>query len=55
MPSGQLNDIDRYLQILDETGQSPWFQPILRNVRKILLALLIGILIFMMLFDVGVV
>ena len=55
LPTGQLDDVDRYLQILDETGQSRWFKPILRNARKIILALLIGYMIFLALFDVGIV
>ena len=35
MPSGQLRDVDRYLEILDEQERRPWFVPLLRNIRVI--------------------
>ena len=35
MPSGQFDDADRYLQILDERGERPWYVPLLRHQRKI--------------------
>ena len=42
MPSGQLRDIDRYIELLDEQGERPWFGPILRNVRVITVIYLLG-------------
>lgn len=42
MPRGQLRDIDRYIELLDEQGERPWFGPILRNVRMITVACLLG-------------
>ena len=34
-PSGQLNDVERYLELIDEQRKRPWFEPILRNARRI--------------------
>ena len=33
LPSGQINDVDRYLELLDERRERQWFVPILQNVR----------------------
>jgi len=35
LPSGQVRDIDRYLESLDERLERRWYVPILRNFRTI--------------------
>ena len=42
LPSGQINDVDRYLELLDERLEHQWFVPILQNTRKITTVYLIG-------------
>jgi hypothetical protein len=41
-PSGQLKDVKRYLELLDEQGERPWFGAILRNAMPINVIYLIG-------------
>lgn len=43
LPSGQLNDVDRYLELLDERFAHQWFVPILQNARIIAIVYLIGL------------
>jgi hypothetical protein len=42
LPSGQMNDVDRYLDSLDERLENQWFVPILKNIRVITIVYLIG-------------
>lgn len=42
LPSGQLHDVDRYIELLDKQGERPWFGPVLRNVRAITIIYLVG-------------
>ena len=53
LPSAQLNDVERFLQILDKRGEDRWFAPILRHVRTIGIALLIGYAAFVALLVFG--
>ena len=41
-PSGQLRDVDRYVALLKGRSQRPWFLVLLRHVRGISVAYLIG-------------
>jgi len=42
LPSGQVKDIERYLESLDERLKRQWFVPILQNIRTITIIYLIG-------------
>ena len=42
LPGGQVRDIDRYLESLDERVERPWFVPVLQNIRTITIIYLIG-------------
>ena len=42
LPSGQLRDVERYLEILEGQARRPWYGPILRHVRLITIIYLIG-------------
>jgi hypothetical protein len=46
LPSAQFDDADRFLLILDERGEYPWFTPILRHQRKIVTAYVIAFVVF---------
>ena len=35
LPSGQLDDADRFLQMMNERGEHQWYVPLLRVQRKI--------------------
>lgn len=35
LPSAQFDDADRFLLIMDERGERPWFAPFLRHQRMI--------------------
>ena len=41
-PSGQLRDIERYLELQDERVERQWFVPILQNIRNITIIYLVG-------------
>ena len=42
LPSGQIDDVDRYLELLDERRERQWFVPILQNIRIISSVYLLG-------------
>jgi len=42
LPSGQVRQVERYLESLDERLNRQWFVPILRNIRTITIVYLIG-------------
>ena len=42
LPSAQFNVVDRFLLILDENDEQPWFAPILRHQRMIATIYVIG-------------
>jgi len=42
LPSGQLKDIDRYLELIDGQRERRWFVPLLQNIRTINTVYLIG-------------
>ena len=42
LPWSQWNDVERYLALIDERGEQPWFAAILRNTQKISIIYLIG-------------
>ena len=45
LPSGQVRDIERYLESLDERVKRQWFVPILQNIRTITIIYLVGLAI----------
>lgn len=45
LPSGQVRDIERYLESLDERVEPHWFVPILQNIRTITIIYLVGLAI----------
>ena len=53
LPSGQIDDIDRYLELLDERLAHQWFVPILQNARKITAVYLIGFAITVVVIFLG--
>lgn len=53
LPSGQVRDIDRYLESLDERVERPWFVPILQNIRTITIIYLIGFAVTIAVIFVG--
>ena len=42
LPSSQLKDVDRYLELVDGQQNEQWFVPLLRNVRAINAVYVIG-------------
>lgn len=53
LPGGQVRDIDRYLESLDERVERPWFVPILQNIRTITIIYLVGFAVMIALIFVG--
>jgi hypothetical protein len=42
LPSSQWKDVERYLKLLDERRENPWFRAILRNALSISIVYLIA-------------
>jgi len=47
LPSGQLNDVDRYIESLDERLERQWFVPIMQNIRTISIIYPVGFAIIL--------